>query len=176
MEAAAPSAQFVDFPPFYTLQPVAATRAQQLKLWRRVVLEWFAANPAHKVLALDSFPPFANDKIERKLDAVGRKAVAQDLIESGHGAWQADNTTLYVYVKTPADWAAVIYEFVSSNGLQGAIYTLYELHSGDLTRATSIQGMEPTALLRALELLERAGKAQVFPNDESIDETGVKFV
>ena len=103
-------------------------------------------------------------------------AVAQDLIESGHGAWQADNTTLYVYVKTPADWAAVIYEFVSSNGLQGAIYTLYELHSGDLTRATSIQGMEPTALLRALELLERAGKAQVFPNDESIDETGVKFV
>jgi hypothetical protein len=70
----------------------------------------------------------------------------------------------------------MISEFIQSNGLGGTIYTLYELHSGDLTRNTPIQGMDPTACLKAIEILSSSGKAQLFLNDENVDESGVKFL
>mmetsp|Transcript_17814 Transcript_17814/g.30375 ORF Transcript_17814/g.30375 Transcript_17814/m.30375 type:complete len:140 (+) Transcript_17814:564-983(+) len=114
--------------------------------------------------------------ITGKLDDEGRLAVANNLLKSGHGQWQDENNTLYVFVKTPSEWASVIYDFVQKNGLTGTIYTMYELHSGDLTRNTPIQGIDPQLCVKALETLESTGKAQVFPGSDSIDETGVKFL
>ena len=79
---------FYDFPPFYTLQPVEASRTKQLQLWRQVVLAHFTENRGSNVLVLDSFAPFENVKISRKLSTEGRVAVALDLISSGHGEWR----------------------------------------------------------------------------------------
>lgn len=57
--------QFYDFPPFFTLQPVETTQEKQLKLWRRLILEWFAGKGEEAVLALDSFELFHNAAIDR---------------------------------------------------------------------------------------------------------------
>mmetsp|Transcript_4949 Transcript_4949/g.10286 ORF Transcript_4949/g.10286 Transcript_4949/m.10286 type:complete len:182 (+) Transcript_4949:261-806(+) len=181
MEKTADEKEFyAKFPPFFTLQEAEAARAKQIQLWRRLVLEWFAENGAkggdQSVLSLDSFALFRNDALDRSLDEPGRKAVAQDLIDSGHGQWQDFGKTLYVFVKTPSEWASIIYDFVQQNGLGGTIYTVYELHSGDLTRNTLIQGIEPALCIEALNVLENGGKAEVYPSEESLDETGVKFV
>lgn len=119
---------------------------------------------------------FSTREYPGKLDDAGRQAVAQDLVASGHGQWQTQDKTLYVFVKTPSEWASLIHEFVQTNGLQGTIYTLYELHSGDLTRNSPIQGIEPNLCLQALQLLSTSGKAQMFASEESMDETGVKFL
>ncbi len=35
------------FPPFFTLQPVLATREKQLKLWSDLVLDWHSARKAY---------------------------------------------------------------------------------------------------------------------------------
>mmetsp|Transcript_8380 Transcript_8380/g.14833 ORF Transcript_8380/g.14833 Transcript_8380/m.14833 type:complete len:176 (-) Transcript_8380:101-628(-) len=167
---------FYSFPPFFTLQPVDVTRDKQIKLWRRLILEWFEKNSSQDVLSLESFELFENKAINRKLDSAGREAIAKDLLDSGHGSWHDVGKTLYVYLKTPSEWATIIYEFAQKNGLTDTIYTLYEIHSGDLTRGTPIQGIEPSACLRALEVLQASGKAQVYTNAEAIDETGVKFI
>ncbi|GBG27644.1 Vacuolar protein-sorting-associated protein 25 [Hondaea fermentalgiana] len=189
MEKAPTEAEFhAKFKAFYTLQDNEATRLKQVRLWRRLVLEDFARQQQQQqrsqgadaagpsVLSLDSFPLFTNAKLDRALDAAGRKAVADDLVASGHGQWHDAGKTLYVFVKTPSEWASIIYDFVQQNGLGGTIYTVYELHSGDLTRNTPIQGIEPALCIQALEILENQNKAEVYPSDESLDETGVKFI
>jgi len=168
--------EFYSFPPFFTLQPVEATRSKQLLLWRRLLLGWAEQNPEAGAIALDSFPLFRNAAIDRSLSTEGRRAVADELVSTGHAAWEDPGKTLHLFVKTPSEWAALILDFIQSNGLSGTIYTLYELHSGDLTRDTPLQGIQPALCLKALQVLESSAKVEIYHSTESLDETGVKFL
>jgi len=97
-------------------------------------------------------------------------------MDSGHAQWQTDKESLHIFVRTPSEWANMIIDFVQTNGLAGTIYTFYELHSGDLTSNSSIHGISPEVCLRALEVLKASGKVEIYYSEESMDETGVKFL
>lgn len=70
MEKAAPDFTFPEvysFPPFFTLQPVAASRDKQLRMWSELVLAYCAH---HKIDVIDvgtalASPLFANQSIGR---------------------------------------------------------------------------------------------------------------
>ncbi|DAZ93926.1 TPA: hypothetical protein N0F65_008869 [Lagenidium giganteum] len=150
--------EYYDFPPFFTLQPVRATREKQLVLWKQLILEY------HRTHSLPLFQPFTsplfeNVKISRKMDADGRAAVVEFLIRCGNGSWEDDtHTRCRIMWKKPSEWAAEIYDFAREHGMIGNVFTVYELYAGEETQGSSIHGMEPWLLREALRVLESEGK------------------
>lgn len=59
-------------------------------------------------------------------------------------------------------------------GMVGAVFTVYELHSGDVATGTPFEHMDPWLIREAVGCLEPQGKAAVFPG-ASLEEEGVKF-
>ncbi|KAL3657719.1 hypothetical protein V7S43_017293 [Phytophthora oleae] len=194
--------EYYDFPPFFTLQPVRATREKQLVLWQQLILEY------HRAHDLPLFQPlastlFENVKISRNMATDGRMAVVEHLIRCGHGRWEDDTRTrCRIMWKKPVEWAVEIYDFVGGivccveisaenltiggvlwcdylqakeHGMLGNVFTVYELYAGEETLGTNIHGMEPWLLREALSVLEGEGKAAVIAG-ETCEEDGVKFL
>ncbi len=171
---------FRNFPPFYTLQPVEATRAQQLLLWKSLILSFVKENPRFTSFDTKTFPLFHNDQLDRQLDTDAVQAVCADLIRTGHAEWEdVAQTRLRVMWRTPQEWAPIIYEFISQSGLNGSLFTVFELHSDDSSfGSAAFFGLDNAILLKALEVLARENKAQLMYSEEggSIDEYGVRFL
>ena len=56
---------FYNFPPFFTLQPVAKTRAKQLNLWRDLILDYYRKNEIY-TLVISDCELFENKAINSK--------------------------------------------------------------------------------------------------------------
>jgi len=167
----------VDFPPFYTIQNVLASREKQLDLWRQLIIKQCEKEQT-MVIDLATFPAFSNSKINRSMDTEGRRTVAEALVSSGYGEWEdpATKTRVRVYSRTPEAWAAVVYEWAKDTARVGeGISTFYEIHSGDDVQGTEIANIHSDVLFKALKALEKQGKAQLYPG-ATLDETGVKFL
>ncbi|KAF1313799.1 Vacuolar protein-sorting-associated protein 25, partial [Globisporangium splendens] len=169
--------EYYDFPPFFTLQPVRATREKQLVLWKQLILEY------HRTHGLPLFQPFSsvlfeNVKISRKMAQEGRLAVVEYLIRCGNGSWEDETRTrCRIMWKKPTEWAAEIYDFVCAKqrAMIGNVFTVYELYAGEETLGSSLHGMEPWLLREALKVLESEGKAAIIAG-ETCEEDGVKFL
>ena len=151
----------VDFPPLYTLQPVATTRAKQLEVWRGLVLK-ACDEKAVTSLDLPTFPAFTNDKIKRSLDMDGRRAVGDALVEAGLGEWEdaATKTRLRVSARSAEAWAALIYEWASQTArVGGSICTLCVLGVSKVCRARKARGLtlscEPGSKSTPATILQR---------------------
>ena len=96
--------------------------------------------------------------------------------KTGHVEWDSETAKerCYVMWRTPAEWGEQLYAWIESNGMTDTVCTLYELHSGDDTVNEEFHGIDINVLLKALQDLERRGKAQVFTAEDP-PEVGVKF-
>ena len=74
--------EFWNFPPFFTLQPVEATRMKQLSLWKDLILKYHMERNIHS-MTLAEFSYFENKQINRKMDMKGIHAIIESLISSG---------------------------------------------------------------------------------------------
>jgi len=167
---------FLNFPPFYTLQPVETTRKNQLQIWRNVIVKYVHLKNL-KGISLNEFQLFENHQIGRKLDSEARTAIAQNLIDSGHGEWNDINhNSMTITWRTAGDWGQVMYQHANELELVDTVYTLYELHSGDISRGTEFHGLDASTCFKALESLAHSGKVQIFAGAETLDETGFKFI
>lgn len=88
---------------------------------------------------------------------------------SGNGGAAGD--VYWVYWRTPEEWAGLIEAWVDETAQKGAVLTLYELTDGEGTRGTEFYGLDPDLLQKALQVLVKRGKAQIFGQDQQ----GVKF-
>ena len=167
--------QFYSFPPFFTIQPVEATRKKQMKLWRELVLNYHTKNKL-ATMVVHECPLWENAALGRKLNKEGIAAVCDNLVESGHGEWidPPKKTQCRILWRKPEELATDVYEWAVASGNIGGICTLYELHSGEDISNTSFEGIDEDLLRRALAILEEQGKAKVFQGETS-DEDGVKF-
>lgn len=84
----------------------------------------------------------------------------------------AGKDVCWVWWRTPEEWAESIAEWVDETALKNTVLTLYELTESDATISQEFHGMEPDVLQRALHILVKRGKAQVFGQE---GEQGVKF-
>lgn len=82
------------------------------------------------------------------------------------------SNTCYVYWKTPSEWADAIYGWVDETGQKGTVLTIYEIREGDAVRSREWHEMDEGLLRKALNVLVKRGKAQVFGQEEN---AGVKF-
>ncbi|KAK0709743.1 ESCRT-II complex subunit-domain-containing protein [Lasiosphaeria miniovina] len=78
----------------------------------------------------------------------------------------------WIYWRTPEEWAALVEAWVDETGQKGSVLTLYELTEGDATRGTEFHGLDPELLQKALHVLVKRAKAQIFGHEDS---QGVKF-
>ncbi|OTB09610.1 hypothetical protein M426DRAFT_18243 [Hypoxylon sp. CI-4A] len=89
------------------------------------------------------------------------------------GAGGVGGPDLYwIYWRTPDEWAALVEAWVDETAQKGTVLTLYELTEGDGTRGTEFYGLDPDLLQKALQVLVKRGKAQIFGQE---DQQGVKF-
>jgi ESCRT-II complex subunit VPS25 len=88
---------------------------------------------------------------------------------AGHGQ-QGD--VIWIYWRTPEEWAALVEAWVDDTAQKGNVLTLYELTDGEGTRGSELHGLDSELLLKALAVLVKRGKAQVFGSEDS---QGVKF-
>ncbi|KAK5012032.1 putative vacuolar protein-sorting-associated protein [Cryomyces antarcticus] len=182
------------FPPFYTLQPNLETRTRQLTLWSSLIQSYCAHQRLAKLSLASALasPLFRNDALGRRLSLLDARAVL-DWMCSAEGGGRAEwlrekpssgasaggaagpalqKNTCYVYYHTPAEWADLLYGWVESTGQRGAVLTLYELVQGDAGRGMEWEGLDQDVLFKALGVLVKRGRAQVFGGEGS---EGVKF-
>ena len=170
---------FYKFPPFFTIQPVLATREKQFALWRELILKYTATKKI-KVISIYDKELWVNNKIKRHLSTDAIVQICNDFILHGHGEW-LDTTddgnkeaSMRIFWKQPEQIANDIFVWAEQNGYINSIVTVYELHSGDDTNDSSFHNIDEDILRRALAILEQQGKCTIFQGDTS-DEDGIKF-
>lgn len=177
--------RYYDFPPMYTLQPNANTRAAQLDKWSSLLQSYCAH---HKLYRLsiptaassaisssgDSTSVFTNSKLSYTLKPDAAKAVVEHMRAEGRAEWISPTAQdgAYIYWRTPNEWASLIEAWLEDTGQRAGVLTLFELREGDVTRGSDIHGMDEGVLRAALDVLVKKGKAKIFGDQDS---PGVKF-
>lgn len=164
-----------NFPPFFTLQPHPETRAKQVQAWKSLILEYCKSSKLYLIDAREAsnLALFNNSSINRKLEGSVIVSILSELQRTGHAA-PLDKTKnrWEIYWHTLEEWAAMIYEYISSRGLQNSILTLYELSHGDDVQQEEFCGIQQEVLIKVLQVLERERKCELILSD---DDQGVKF-
>ncbi|RYO75497.1 hypothetical protein DL764_010380 [Monosporascus ibericus] len=125
---------------------------------------------------------FHNRRLGRRLGAADAREVLEHMrregraepVTHGHGgdSGDGDGGLWWVYWKTPDEWAAEVEAWVEDTAQRGVVFTLYELTEGEDTRGASFHGLDPELLQKALQVLVKRGKAQIFGQE---DQRGIKF-
>lgn len=151
------------FPAFFTRQTNLNTLHAQLVKWSTLVLSYCRHHRLFK-LALSPSPSstttastsaesasadtqdlFYNRKLNRRLAladvreviAFMRKEGRAEYVDgSGGSGGDGGGDVVWVYWRTPEEWAALIEAWVDETAQKGTVLTLYELTEGEGTRAT----------------------------------------
>lgn len=82
------------------------------------------------------------------------------------------SSSCWIYWKSPSEWADAIYGWIEETGQKGAVLTFYEIREGDAVRSKEWRDMDEALLRKALGVLVKRGKAQIFGQEET---AGIKF-
>jgi len=161
-----------DFPPFFTLQCNADTKAKQLDTWCTLVLSYHRHFKIFRLRLVDvaTSPLFYNKAINRKLPKEVIIEILETLKRKGNIEWE-DKTkaSCLIFWKTPQQWADIIYNWAAKTGQLNSVCTLHEMTQGINTTDEEFYGLEDWLLLRSLRILQSKGKAELIGNE------GVKF-
>ncbi|KAH8170389.1 ESCRT-II complex subunit domain-containing protein [Sarocladium implicatum] len=176
-----------NFPPFFTPQPNTTTHHAQLLKWSSLLLAYTRHHRIFRLSLVDlDTPLFHNKSIDRRLSQKDVKELALFMQKDGKvefvrgggggggggGQAKSEGDVVFVYWRTLEEWAQVVEGWVDETGQKGGVLTVYELTQGDATRGTELHGLDTEILLKALNILVKRGKAQIFGEAES---QGVKF-
>ncbi|KAK1248692.1 hypothetical protein MKX08_006912 [Trichoderma sp. CBMAI-0020] len=188
------------FPAFFTRQPNLTIHHAQLTKWSSLVLAYARHHRIFR-LALSAAADsdlFYNRQLDRRLappdirEVVDfmRKDGRAEYLQPGDGSGSGSNgdasaasaaaagagagagDVVLIYWRKPQEWAALIEAYVDETAQKGSVLTVYELTEGENTRGTEFHGMDNGVLMKALNILVKRGKAQIFGSEDSL---GVKF-
>jgi len=92
--------------------------------------------------------------------------------EKGKGRGSGEGGEFWVWWRNVEEWAGLIADWVDETAQKNTVLTLYELTESEATLSQEFHGMDPELLQKALSVLVKRGKAQVFGQE---DQQGVKF-
>ncbi|KAK4463856.1 vacuolar protein-sorting-associated protein 25 [Cladorrhinum samala] len=177
------------FPPFFTPQTNLTTHHAQQTKWAALVLAYcrhyrifrLSISPSPATASSQSAPPhdtsdlFHNKQLNRRLSPAHIRSVIDFLRKDGRAEYldpKGSGDVAYVYWQTPEEWAGIIESWVEGTAQKGSVLTVYELVEGENTRGSEFWGMDRDVLIKALGVLVKRGKAQIFGQEDSL---GVKF-
>ncbi|PKS11452.1 hypothetical protein jhhlp_003216 [Lomentospora prolificans] len=124
---------------------------------------------------------FHNPAINRRLSNADIKEVIEFMRKQGRAepyaatsgsAEDRGKDVWWIYWRTPEEWAAVVERWVEETAQRGMVMTVYELTEGDTCRGTEFYGLDRELMIKALQVLVKRNKAQIFGQEDS---QGVKF-
>ncbi|XP_066144068.1 vacuolar protein-sorting-associated protein 25 isoform X1 [Euwallacea fornicatus] len=164
-----------NFPPFFTLQPHPETRSKQVQAWKALILDYCKRCKLYliDVREASNISLFNNTTINRKLQQDVIISLLGELQKLGHAApvdkakhrWE-------IYWHTLEEWASIVYEYISSRGMQGSVVTFYELSQGEDVQGEEFYEIHHDVLIKVLQALEKDRKCELILSDE---DQGVKF-
>ncbi|ORY72719.1 DUF852 domain-containing protein [Leucosporidium creatinivorum] len=174
------------FPPFFTQQPNEQTWAHQRAQWITLILAYSRFHKTYRLELTDETCAgelFHNKSINRRLHLATLRNIVEAMVAAGSAEYDPPKpakgqlpTAALVFWRKPEEWANLIYDWIKESGLTNSIMTFYELtEGGDLVHTTEFYQLSEPILRRALDVLIKAGKAQVFKGLGE-DGDGVKFV
>lgn len=149
------------FPPFFTRQTNLNTHHAQLVKWSALVLSYCQH---HRIFKLPLSPTststnststapggstataediFFNRKLNRRLALADVREVIDFMKKDGRAEYVGESEgagtggdVVWVYWRTPEEWAALVEAWVDETAQKGTVLTLYELTEGEGTRGT----------------------------------------
>ncbi|KAK6856241.1 ESCRT-II complex- vps25 subunit [Apiospora arundinis] len=126
---------------------------------------------------------FHNRKLNRRLSIADAREVLEFMRKEGRAefvgggdsssnAKEGGGDVAWIYWKTPEEWAKELESWVDETAQKGTVLTVYELTQGEATRGSAFHGLDRDVLQKALQVLVKRGKAQIFGQEDS---QGVKF-
>lgn len=184
------------FIPFYTKQPNATVLNNQLDSWCEILLNYcqhykitsmspLTGKIIHSQLEDDDIkdipPLFENKEIKRVANDEFKTLIFKHLILIQNKAElknpKSPESGVFVYWRSLAEWAQVVYSFAQKTGQLGSVLTLYELTKlTDSGLTDDIRNLEYDVLVKALKLLVKQGKAQILMAEDGHEIGGVKIV
>ncbi|UPK90741.1 hypothetical protein LCI18_001676 [Fusarium solani-melongenae] len=165
------------FPAFFTRQTNLTTLHAQRTKWSDLILSYARHHRIFRLSLSEAADSdlFVNRRLDRRLQFDDIRDVVVFMHKDGRVEYVGGGTTgdvVLVYWRKPDEWAELIENYVDETGQKGSVLTIYELVEGDGTKGTDIHGMDQDVLIKALNVLVKRGKAQIFGQDDSL---GVKF-
>ncbi|KAI1369902.1 ESCRT-II complex subunit-domain-containing protein [Xylaria arbuscula] len=163
------------FPPFFTRQPNLSTRHSQHLKWAHLILSYCAHHKLYKLslTSPSTADLFHNRHIDRRLSLADAREVLEFLrrdgrveyIKSGNSSATAaalnsltgvgddggddsgggGGDVVWVYWRTPEEWASLIESWVEETAQKGTVLTLYELSQGEDTTGTGKFASNPSS-------------------------------
>lgn len=123
--------------------------------------------------------------------SVSASSTTTNTTAAAAAAAMGSEDVVFIYWRTPEEWAALVEAYVDETAQKGSVLTVYELAEGEGTRGTGellhflngainmltgfgleLHGIDTEILRKALNVLVKRGKAQIFGQEDS---QGVKF-
>ncbi|KAK0672991.1 ESCRT-II complex, vps25 subunit [Cercophora samala] len=157
----------------------------------RISLSDATASPTATV-----YPLFNNGAINRRLDLSYIREIVEFMRRDGRAEWCSPTAAgggesrggggggggtkgdkeggdlVWVYWRTPEEWAGLLERWVEETGNKGGVLTVYELTEGEGTRGSEFWGLDQELLIKAIQVLVKKGKAQTMGGEDNL---GVKF-
>ncbi|KAI2472810.1 ESCRT-II complex, vps25 subunit [Annulohypoxylon bovei var. microspora] len=186
-----------NFPPFFTKQTNLTTLHAQLEKWSSLILSYcrhqrlFRLSLSYEGSAYEDL--FRNRRLNKSLRLADAREVLDFMRREGRAEPVSGNSgsggiagigsiggkdagaggdVFWIYWKTPEEWAELVEAWVEETAQKNSVLTLYELTEGEGTRGTEFHGLDADILQKALQVLVKRGKAQIFGQE---DQQGVKF-
>ncbi|KAM0355972.1 hypothetical protein ACHAPU_000362 [Fusarium lateritium] len=180
------------FPAFFTRQTNLTTLHAQRNKWADLILAYARHNRIFRLSLSEAADSdlFVNRKLDRRLQFDDIRDVVSFMHADGRVEYVgggASGDVVFLYWRKPEEWAELVENYVEETAQKGSVLTVYELVEGDGTKgngrfnvslhgtlliAPDIHGMDNEVLLKALNVLVKRNKAQIFGQDDSL---GVKF-
>lgn len=122
-----------NFPPFFTPQPNALTRAAQLRQWSSLVQSYCRHHRLFKISLIDAVdtPLFHNARLKKRLGSKDAKDIVDYMVSregDERAEWTgADKASAWIWWRKPEEWASVVEGWVDETGQKGTVLTFYEL-------------------------------------------------
>ncbi|CZS89894.1 related to VPS25 Vacuolar protein sorting (putative) [Rhynchosporium agropyri] len=178
-----PFPSYYNFPPFFTAQKNLTTHHAQLTKWSSLILSFCRFYKIFKLSLSEALESelFYNKTIKKRLsredarevvEFMKREGRAEWISEAGKGKGVGEGSVFWVWWRDVEEWAGLIAEWVDETAQKNTVLTLYELTESEATMSQDFHHMDPDLLQKALGILVKRGKAQVFGQE---DQQGVKF-
>src|SRR5277367_4208445 len=147
------------FPPFFTPQPNALTRASQLRRWSNLIQAYCCHHRLCKLTQVDALETrlFHNESLRKRLSARDARDVI-DYMASKEGDERAEwigpeKASVWIWWRKPEEWANLLERWVDDNGQKGHVLTLYEIVEGEATEKEDFHNLDMELLRKSLNTL-----------------------
>ena len=160
------------------IQPVLSTQRKQMTMWGDLLLDYTKEMKLSTIIISEiaETEVFWNKKIGKKMPKEEIIKIFDDLESRKNGEWvDPKNKERFTMLwRSITEWSNIIYTWAKNNGQINSVCTFYQLQEDEETEGEEFHHLETDLLIKALQQLEKEGKAQLFQGKET-SEMGIKF-